>query len=123
MNTEILYTQALALEQKGDYSKTAAQYKYLVTEKEDPKYYIAYGVCLQKLKHWKQSIKMLEKGISLKPHYAEGDARLFLATSYIKSGETKKAIRQWRIAEKMDPEYPSYENIQNEAKNMLAKST
>ncbi len=120
MKSELLFDQIQALEQQGNYQEAVKQYKRLVSNSEDPRYFIAYGVCLQKLQHWEQSARLLEKGIALKPHYCEGDARLFLAESYLKSGHVKKAIRQWKRVEKMEPEYPGYQQVQNEAKKMLA---
>ena len=121
MKPEELYQQALSFEDRNQYSKAVSVYKQLVSEENDSRYYIAYGVCLQKLSHWKQSVEMLEKGIKLNPSYCEGDARLFLAESYLNAGNKKKAIEQWRIVEKMEPEYPSYEKVPNEAKRMLEK--
>ena len=121
MESEKLYKDALSLEQEGQFKEALTVYKKLVKIKTDSRYLIAYGICLQKLGYWKQSIPMLEKGISLKPHYCEGDARLFLATSYIESGKKSKAIQQWRLDSKMKPEYPSYEHVPKEAQKMLKK--
>ena len=121
MDAEALYKEARVLEQQGKHSKALIIYSKLTKAFTDPRFFIAYGVCLQKLGHWEQSVRQLEKGISLKPHYCEGDARLFLAESYLKIGKMQKAIEQWRIVERMEPEYPSYEHVPNEAKQMLAK--
>ncbi len=121
MDTETLYQQAIELEGKGSHPEALTIYPELIKAKEDARFFIAYGICLQKLGHLEQSINELEKGISLKPHYCEGDARLFLAESYLKANKKKKAIEQWKIVEKMEPEYPSYEHVPNEAKKMLEK--
>ena len=120
MSIEQLFQQALKKEQSGNLSEAVILYKQLATKK-DPRYLIAFGICLKKLKYWKESIKYLKKGIDLKPKYGEGDARLFLAEAYIGSGNKKKAIEQWKIALKLEPQYPSYEHVQNEAKKNLAK--
>jgi len=90
---ESLYKQALELEGKGEHPEALTIYSELIKTKDDPRFFIAYGICLQKLGHLEQSINQLEKGISLKPHYCEGDARLFLAESYLKANK-KKAPRQ-----------------------------
>jgi tetratricopeptide (TPR) repeat protein len=119
MNQEALYKNAIELERKGEYSSALVVYKELTSLNSDARYLIAYGVCLQKLQHWKQSIPILEKGISLKPSYGEGDARLFLAEAYLNAGFKHKAIEQWKIVSKMQPAYPSYEYIQNKAIEML----
>lgn len=121
MNSEDLYQKAITLESKGDLSSAISTYKEITKISTDPRHLIAFGVCLQKLGHWKQSIVPLEKEISLKPHYGEPDARLFLAKAYINSGKKSLAIKQWQHVVKMQPEYPSYESVQNEAKKMLAE--
>jgi len=64
---------------------------------------------------------MIEKGLKLKPHYGEGDARLFLAESYIKTNKLNKAINQWQIITTLDSTYPSYEDVRNQAEEMLQK--
>ena len=121
MDIEDRYKEALSLVEKGEHNKALLIYRELIKESDDPRFYIAYGTCLQELGHLEESINQLEKGIALKPHYCEGDARLFLATSYLKAGQKNKAIEQWKIVEKMEPEYPSYEEVPNEAKRMLEK--
>ena len=121
MNQEALYKKAIELESNGKPHEALSIYADLTKESKDPRFFIAYGICLQKLGHIERSIKELEKGLSLKPHYCEGDTRLFLAESYVKASKLKKAIEQWEIVEKMEPEYPSYEHVPNEAKKMLAK--
>jgi tetratricopeptide (TPR) repeat protein len=85
----------------------------------DPRFHIAYGHCLQQLRHWEQSAVQFEHGLALKPSYAEADARLMLAESYAKAGNQAKALEQWRIIAKMPPSYPSYEAPINEAKALL----
>ena len=97
MDAESIYNQACELTSKADNANALLLYKQLVEAKEDARFFIAYGVCLQKLGHWKQSILPLEKGIDLKPHYCEGDARLVLAESYLNAGYKSKAIAQWKL--------------------------
>lgn len=121
MKPEELYKNAVLLEEQRKFSEAVKIYKKLISLESDPRYFIAFGVCLQQLGHWKESVKQLEAGLLLKPHYCEGDARLFLAESYLKLGKKKKAIEQWRIVENMEPEYPSYEKVPEEAKRMLQK--
>jgi len=121
MNTEAKYQEAISLEAASEYGKAVAIYKQLVQLAEDARYFIAYGVCLQSLGHWQESVKQLQRGIDLKPHYGEGDARLFLAESLIKVGQKKKAIEQWKLVAAMEPQYPSYEAVPNEAKKLLSE--
>tara|TARA_B100000745_G_scaffold296180_1_gene241211 strand:+ start:1086 stop:1475 length:390 start_codon:yes stop_codon:yes gene_type:complete len=114
------FLKANNLENDGYYSEAIKVYSELVKYSNDPRHWIAYGGCLQKLKHWKQSVIALEKGIALKPHYCEGDARLLLADSYMMVGDKNKAIAQWKICSEMEPEYPSYEQVMEIAKKNLA---
>ena len=63
MDAEELYKQANALEAERKHTKALPIYKELIKDSEDPRFYIAYGACLQQLGHWEQSIPMFEKGI------------------------------------------------------------
>jgi len=121
MNVEATFARAEALQAAGKHGKAAAIYKHLIKMSEDPRFYIAYGVCLQGLGHWRDSANNLKRGIDLKPNYCEGDARLFLAESLLKLGQKKKAIEQWKLVAGMEPQYPSYEAVPNEAKKMLSE--
>ncbi len=110
-----LYKQATKLESLGQYKEAVSIYKKITTKSKDPRLFIAYGICLQKLGHWKLSVSKLEKGLALNPHYGESDTRLFLADSFLKLSKKSKAIQQWRIVSKMKSEYPGYEYAQNKA--------
>lgn len=121
MDGEELYKKAMELESRGEHKTAISTYEEIIKKSNDPRHFIAFGVCLQKCGHWKQSIEALEKGISLKPHYCEGDARLFLAKALFKSGKKGRAIKQWQHVSRMQSEYPSYESVQNEARKMLAQ--
>ena len=121
MDTERLYREASELDHSGNHGAAVKLYKQLAVDSDDPRHFIAYGVCLQRLGHWTESVKQLEHGITLKPHYCEGDARLFLAESLLKAGRKKDAITQWKLVADMEPEYPSYEAVPNEAKKRLAQ--
>lgn len=120
MSAESMYKRAQELQAAGKHGEAATVYKELVKQSEDPRYYFAYGVCLQHLSHWQESEKNLQHGIDLKPHYCEGDARLFLAESFLQTGQKKKALEQWKLVAATEPEYPSYEAVPNEAKKKLA---
>ena len=103
MDDESLYREAIALGEAGEFGQAARLYKRLVAKSTDPRHFIGYGVCLQRLGHWEQSIVQLERGVELKPHYCEPDARLFLAESYLQANQKARAIQQWRIVERMPP--------------------
>ncbi len=60
-------------------------------------------------------------GVDLKPHYCEGDARLFLADSLLQLGLKRKAIEQWQLVAAMAPQYPGYEAVSEEAKRKLGE--
>jgi hypothetical protein len=38
-------------------------------------------------------------------------------------GQAKKAIEQWKHVVQMEPEYPSYDAVQKEAKRKLSDNT
>ena len=119
MVDDSLYREAIALGEAGEFGKAARLYKRLVAKSTDPRHLIGYGVCLQRLGHWEQSVVQLERGVEVKPHYCEPDARLFLAESYLRVKQKARAIQQWRIVEGMPPEYPSYEATAKEARTQL----
>lgn len=121
MNPEDLYRQAQALQSSGEHGKAAKVYKQLVAATSDARFHIAYGACLQQLRHWQESILQFQRGIDLRPAYAEGDARLMLAASFLEAGQRLKAIEQWRIVASMPPAYPSYESVPDAAKALLAR--
>ena len=118
-DAETLYREAMALDAAGEYGRSARLYKELVASSEDPRHFVAYGACLQRLGHWEQSVAPLERGVELKPHYCEPDARIFLAESYLRTNRKDKAIQQWRVIEGMPPEYPSYELPAKDARAKL----
>lgn len=119
MDHDAIYRDARALEDQGKHSDALVHYKALTADSSDPRYHIAYGVCLQRLGLWGESIGPLTRGVELKPYYCLGDARLFLAESLLRCGRKKDAVVQWRIVAAMEPEYPSYQEVPNEAKRML----
>lgn len=115
-----LYTEAQELADAGKTGAAVKAYERLCADfPDDPRFPIAFGVLLQSLGHWQQSIDRFLMGLELRPRYCEGDARLMLAESYLQSGQKAKAVDQWRIVAKMPPEYPSYEAVPNEAKQRL----
>lgn len=110
------------LMEKGDFSEALKRYKKSISLKdEDSRYWISLGVCLLKLRHWNEAEKALKKGIDLKPHYAEADARLFLADALINGGKKKEALAQWEYISTMEPFYPSHEKPMEEAKAQIKK--
>ncbi len=60
----MVYKQAIFFENDKQYAEAVKLYNILIANKEYAKYYITFGVCLQKLKHWEQSYKMVEKGLN-----------------------------------------------------------
>lgn len=121
MDAEATYVEATELEAAGKHVQAVALYRRLVAQSEDPRFCIAFGVCLQHLGHWQESVRQLQRGIALKPRYGEGDARLFLAESLLKAGRKKAAIEQWKLVAAREPEYPSYEALPDEARRRLAE--
>ena len=65
MDPETLYREAMALDAADEYGRSALLYKKLVANSEDPRHFVAYGVCLPRLGHWKESVAPLERGVEL----------------------------------------------------------
>jgi tetratricopeptide (TPR) repeat protein len=119
-DASVLYNKARELAESGNTGAAVHAYDELCTQfPGDPRFFIAFGQLLQSLGHWEQSIEKFLKGLELRPHYCEGDARLMLADSYFKAGHKAKAVEQWRQVAQMPPEYPSYDAVPNEAKRRL----
>jgi tetratricopeptide (TPR) repeat protein len=117
---EVVFKQTLAVETSESPQTALALYKKALSLcPNDSRYWIAYGMCLGKFNHWTEAAKALKKGIALKPHYAEANARLFLAEALIKNGKTKDAIKELKFVANMKPCYPSYEIPMNQAKRIL----
>jgi hypothetical protein len=55
----------------------------------------------------------------LNPHYAEADARLFLAEAYEKAGDILHAKEQWTLVSGMKGSYPSYDQPMAVARKKL----
>jgi uncharacterized protein HemY len=91
-------------------------------EPSDPRHWISLGVVLLGLRHWSEAVKALQRGIDLRPAYAEADARLFLADALEGAGRRAEARRQWQIVLAMEPCYPSYEEPIATARRKLARS-
>ena len=121
LDAALLFGNANELAAAGKHPEAVRIFKRLVASAADARFHIAYAVSLQQLGHWDESIVQFHAGLDLKPHYCEGDARLMLAESLLKTGQNRQAIEQWRIVAAMQPEYPSYEAVPNEAKANLAK--
>ena len=95
--------------EKGDYPSALSHFKAAVKlDDSDPRYWISLGVCLMKLCHWREAVNSLKKGVELKPHYAEADARMFLAEALAAAGRIKEATKEWETVSGMVPTYPSY---------------
>jgi predicted Zn-dependent protease len=98
---------------------TKAYRKAIQCDPKDPRPRIALGRLLASMGHVKEAIAELQRGVELKPHYGEPDARLFLAEAYEKAKALPKAKEQWGIVGSMEPSYPSYEEPMKEARRKL----
>src|SRR4051812_36125541 len=109
LDGERLYKEAQELSESGQTGIAVRAYEKLCSRfPTEPRFHIAYAVLLQSLGHWEQSIDKFLRGLELQPHYCEGDARLMLAESYLRSSQKMRALEQWGIVAEMPPEYPSY---------------
>ena len=116
------FAEALRLEEQGDLPRALASFRRAVElDDTDPRYWISLGVCLSKLRHWSEAAKALTRGIDLKPHDAEADARLLLAEALAGGGELNRAREQYRMDASMEPSYPSYDKPMLAAKKRLAE--
>jgi predicted Zn-dependent protease len=119
-DASVQYNKARELAESGNTGEAVRAYQELCERcPSDPRFFIAFGQLLQSLGHWEHSIERFLKGLELKPHYCEGEARLMLAESYLKAGHKAKAIEQWRQVAARNPEYPSYDLVPAEAKQRL----
>ncbi|MBR1219262.1 tetratricopeptide repeat protein [Bradyrhizobium sp. U87765 SZCCT0131] len=111
------------LQAAGDRPAAITHYRTAIDlDATDPRFWIAFGQCLSELHHWDEAIRALTRGIALKPHYCEADARLMLAEALYGAGRLRDARTQWDIVSRMQPEYPSYDLPMQEARQRLAAS-
>jgi tetratricopeptide (TPR) repeat protein len=111
---------ALACENGADHNQAVKSFRRAIQcDPKDPRPRIALGRLLQRMGHLKEAIAELKKGIALKPHYAEADARLFLAEAYEKAHDIAKARNQWKVVAEMESSYPSYDEPMREARKKL----
>jgi Flp pilus assembly protein TadD len=109
------------LQEAGDFPKALVHLRRAVDLDEcDSRHWISLGVCLLQLRHWNQAVDALSRGIALEPHYAEADARMFLAEALANAGDLKQAREQLEIVASMEPSFPSYEEPMIEANKLLA---
>ena len=119
---ESAFVDASVLQDSNDLTGALRLFRRAVElDGADPRYWVALGVCLSKLRHWSESAKALQRGVNLKPHYAEADARLFLAEALLASGDRKRAREQLEHIIGMRPSYPSYDRVIDEARRKLAE--
>jgi Flp pilus assembly protein TadD len=116
---EAQYLQILQLMDDGNLSEAASRFGALIVGATDARFHAAYGICLQKLGRWTESIRQFEAALALKPAYCEADWRNMLAQSHLQDGQTHLAINQWRIVAGMEPSYPSHDFPIEDAKRML----
>jgi tetratricopeptide (TPR) repeat protein len=86
---------------------------------DDPRPLLALGRLQSACGQYQEAIRLLEAGLAMKPHYAEADARLFLAEALERSGAVERAVAQWQIVLYMEPSYPSHDRPIEEAKRKL----
>lgn len=91
----------------------------IVCDPNDSRPQIALGRLLLNDGRIDRAIVELERGVQLKPHYAEADARLFLAEAYEAAGNLAKARAEWTTITGMKGFYPSYDEPMEEAQRKL----
>lgn len=115
---------ASACESLKDHSQALKSYRQAIQCcPNDPRPRIALGRLLAQEGQLKEAIAELQKGIELKPHYGEADARLFLAEAYVKVGDIPKAREQWEMVSVATPSYPSNHEPMQEALQKLKEYT
>jgi len=120
-DAEAAFQEGTRLEQEGDVPAAVANFRRAVElDDTDARYWVNLGAALSKLRHWPQAVEALTRGVALKPHYTEADARLFLAEALKSNGSARLAREQLEIVASMEPSYPSYGEPIEEAKRQLA---
>ncbi len=98
------------LERRGLHGKAVQSYRRAIEcDPADARARIGFGRLLSELGHHKRAIAELKRGLALKPHYGEADARLFLAEAYQKIGNRRAAQRELTRVAALPGEYPSYD--------------
>lgn len=115
------YREILELMEDCKFSEAAPRLAALVKVSPDARFHAAYGICLQKLERWSDSVQQFEAALALKPAYCEADWRNMLAESWLQDGQKVRAIEQWRIVADMEPSYPNRDFPIDEAKRMLER--
>jgi Flp pilus assembly protein TadD len=121
-DAEKAFSEANRLAQQKDLAGALRRYREATDlRKDDPRYWIAYGVCLIELRQFEESVRALRKGIALKPHYGEADARLYLAEALLGARKRADARKELEVVAKMKPTYPSHDRPMVEAKRKLVE--
>lgn len=111
-----------ACRQQGDLAQALRHYRAATALSDsDPRYWLACGECLLNLRHWREAVHALSRGIELNPAYGEADARLMLADALMAEGKTRQTVLQLKYVATMEPAYPSYKAPIEEAKARLGK--
>jgi Flp pilus assembly protein TadD len=115
------FKEGWRLQEGGDLPSALACFRRAIDlDKSDSRFWISLGVCLLRLRHWNQAVEALSHGVELEPHYAEADARMFLAEALTGAGDLARAREQLEAVASMEPSYPSYDEPMREARKLLA---
>jgi Flp pilus assembly protein TadD len=119
---EAAFQQGISLEESGDLAGAAAEFaRATELDGTDPRFWVARGVALLQLRQFDEAARCLRAGVDLKLHYAEADARVFLADALWQAGRKAEATAEWLIVSEMEPSYPGYDDPISEAKRRLAE--
>jgi Flp pilus assembly protein TadD len=122
-NAEEDFQKGVSLQQTGDLRAAAVEFaRATELDRNDARFWIARGVALLELRHFKEAARCLKAGVNLEPHYGEADARVWLGDALWLAGQRRNAERQWLAASKMQPSYPGYQHPIEEAKRRVAGS-
>ncbi|MBW3637350.1 MAG: tetratricopeptide repeat protein, partial [Armatimonadetes bacterium] len=88
---------------------------------ENARYPISLGRIFLRRHDYSKAIKLFRKGISLKPHYGEAEAHLFLAEALVGAGNIEEARQEWQSVMTLQPMYPSFEKLHEEVRHLLNK--
>jgi cytochrome c-type biogenesis protein CcmH/NrfG len=120
--SETEFNIAAEMQASHQLSTAISHYKIAVDlNPAESRYWIAFGACLSELHHWHEAVKALVRGIELRPHYGEVDARIMLANALYEAGRVREARQEWEIVSRMQPTYPSHEGPIEEARRRLAE--
>jgi tetratricopeptide (TPR) repeat protein len=101
------YSEALYLVKTGNYEKAESMYRKLVEkEPENPRYYYALGVTLDKLKRYEEALKAKKTAVELEPDNAA--YHVSLGVAYYQIDQYEEASEEIKKGLELEPDCADY---------------